>query len=99
MVDISFTQVPAYQVDGGRDQATAPQGNAGKASLLQAITNKAIKNQANQGVKTAAKPASGAGSASTGAGGGNSQTGTKIIPLEPAPGNSASLRVPGATNP
>jgi hypothetical protein len=85
MVDISFTQVPAYQVDGGRDQASAPIGNAGKASLLQANAQKALKNQANQGVKTAAKPASGAGSASTRAGGGKTEPIKPVSPVVPQP--------------
>jgi hypothetical protein len=91
MVDITFTQVPAYQVDGGRDQATAPTGNAGKASLLQAITNKSVAAGLNQNVGTAKNPSNGAtGPTSTaGAGktGNGNSTANQIIPLRPSTAN------------
>jgi len=40
-VDVSFTQIPPYQVDGGRDQATNVTQAAAGQSLLQKVTAKA----------------------------------------------------------
>jgi hypothetical protein len=40
-VDVSFTQIPPYQVDGGRDQATNTVPAAANASLLQQNSDKA----------------------------------------------------------
>jgi hypothetical protein len=42
-VDISFTQIPPYQVDGGRDQATNVTQKAAKQLLLQSISEKLEK--------------------------------------------------------
>jgi hypothetical protein len=42
-VDISFIQVPPYQVDGGRDQARNETQKAAKQSLLQAISKQLEK--------------------------------------------------------
>jgi hypothetical protein len=69
-VDVSFMEVPAYQVDSGRDLASQPAA-AAKAMALpdpkatraaqQASVQTSAATTANQGVGTASKPASGAG--------------------------------------
>ena len=69
-VDVSFMEVPAYQVDSGRDLASQPAA-AAKAIALpdpkatraaqQASVQTSAATTANQGVGTASKPASGAG--------------------------------------
>jgi hypothetical protein len=69
-VDISLMEVPAYQVNSGRDLASQPAA-AAKALALpdpkatraaqQAATQNSATTAANQGVGTAAKPAAGAG--------------------------------------
>jgi hypothetical protein len=64
MVDITFTQVPAYQVDGGRDQASAPVGDAGKNSLLQANAQ-SVADKANQEVGKTKAPAGPTGPTAT----------------------------------
>jgi hypothetical protein len=71
-VDVSFMEVPEYQVNSGRDLASQV-ASAAKALALpdakeiraqqQAAANAAAAAQGNQGVGTAAKPAAGAGSA------------------------------------
>jgi hypothetical protein len=56
-VDISFMQVPPYQVDGGRDQARNETQKAAKQSLLQAITQKLDQvNQTTQSGPGSATP-------------------------------------------
>jgi hypothetical protein len=69
-VDVSFMEVPEYQVNSGRDLASQV-ASAAKALALpdpkatraaqQAATQAAASAQGNQGVGTAAKPAAGAG--------------------------------------
>jgi hypothetical protein len=70
IVDISFTQVPAYQVDGGRDQASAPTSKA-QPRIQQT-------GGPNQGVGTTANPKSGENGPSTGAGTKSRQTPVEI---------------------
>lgn len=69
-VDISFMEVPEYQVNSGRDLASEPAAAAKalalpdpKATAAQnnAKSTKSAKDQANQKVGTAGKPKSGAG--------------------------------------
>ncbi len=71
-VDISLMQVPAYQVNSGRDQASATTSGVKSGLLSQAQVNAAqaaqgkgsttaATNAANQGVGTGAKPAAGPG--------------------------------------
>jgi hypothetical protein len=61
MVDISFTQVPSYQVDDGRDLAS--QSIAGGTSILSSVEKQVDKNYAEQRAKEKAleanKPGSG----------------------------------------
>lgn len=86
-VDIKLVQVPSYQVDSGRDQASAAQ--AGAKSILPSIQNQA--NQAVGGATAAAKAASGASSASSKGSGGTSTkttaktTGETFAPGKPVP--------------
>jgi hypothetical protein len=71
-VDVSFMEVPAYQVNSGRDLASKPAA-AAKALALpdpkqtreaqQTAAKNSASAQANQGVGTAGKPAAGPGSA------------------------------------
>jgi hypothetical protein len=71
-VDVSFMEVPEYQVNSGRDLASKPAA-AVKARALpdaketrnaqQAAVKAAATAKANQGVGTAGKPVAGAGSA------------------------------------
>jgi len=93
MVDITFTQVPAYQVDGGRDQASAPIGQAGKASLLQANAAKAVKSTLDQGLgKTKAVAGPTAAAVTAGAG--------KTAAAAPPPRATApDVPLPIGTNP
>lgn len=72
LVDISFTQVPAYQVDGGRDQASAPAGNTGRR-----LTQANPTGGPNQGVGTNTNPKSGPNGPSTPSGTGKSTPGSK----------------------
>lgn len=66
-VDISLMQVPAYQVNSGRDQASATTAGA-KSGLLETVKNQANQNVAKPGTAAGNKPganaASGAGSSS-----------------------------------
>jgi hypothetical protein len=71
-VDVSFMEVPAYQVNSGRDLASKTAAAAKALALpdpkqLRESQQEAAKNaasaQANQGVGTAGKPAAGPGSA------------------------------------
>ena len=64
-VDISLVQVPAYQVNSGRDQASQQTSTAGEA-LASSVVNQAGQNIPGNGSSTpatspSAKPASGAG--------------------------------------
>lgn len=78
-VDISFTQIPPYQVDGGRDQATNTIDSAANASYLQQINQRAEANL-NQNRGT------GSGSTVPGAKPPGSSTGTPSqTPSPPAP--------------
>ena len=71
-VDISFMEVPEYQVNSGRDLASKPAA-AAKAALIDpksfrtpnAASIAAAQAAAEQGVGTQAKPAAGAGSANS----------------------------------
>jgi hypothetical protein len=71
-VDISFMEVPEYQVNSGRDLASKPAA-AARAALIDPKTFRtpnaasiaAAKAAAEQGVGTQAKPAAGAGSANS----------------------------------
>jgi hypothetical protein len=71
-VDISFMEVPEYQVNSGRDLASKPAA-AARAALIDpkafrtpnAASIAAAKAAAEQGVGTQAKPAAGAGSANS----------------------------------
>jgi hypothetical protein len=83
MVDITFTQVPAYQVDGGRDQATAPAAEAGKTSLLQANNAKSVSNQLNKGVGTVTNPSNGANGPSSTAGAGKTGAPPPVKQVDP----------------
>ena len=79
-VDISLMQVPAYQVNSGRDQASqvtaggvalTPEQKAQQAAAAKTGTNgktaqNAASSAANQGVGSQAKPAGGANSAQPG---------------------------------
>ena len=62
MVDISFTEVPEYQVNSGRDIASQTTGGAKSTLASQSQTQTAgVKGQANQGVTAAAKTKAGPG--------------------------------------
>jgi len=87
LVDISFTQVPAYQVDGGRDQASAPIGNTGRR-----LTQATPTSGPNQGVGTNDNPKSGPNGPSTPSGTGKSTPGT-----QPAPRVDPTKQLPQAT--
>lgn len=67
-VDVSFMEVPQYQVNSGRDLASQPAA-AAKSSLPSATGNAgsiaSAKNNLNQKIGTPAKPATGAGAASS----------------------------------
>jgi hypothetical protein len=94
-VDVSFMQVPAYQVNSGRDQASqvtaggvalTPEQKAQAAAAAKNGTNGATAaaaagNQANQGVGSQAKPAAGPSSAQPGA------APTGLDAVKPAPAN------------
>jgi hypothetical protein len=81
-VDISLMQVPAYQVNSGRDQASqvtaggvalTPEQKAQQAAAAKTGTNgktaqNAASSAANQGVGSQAKPTAGANSANPDAG-------------------------------
>lgn len=79
-VDVSFTQIPPYQVDGGRDQATNVTAAAAGQSNLQAITNQLDQIKASQRSGTAApKPKTPAGQGQGGGSGGRSGNGTNEV--------------------
>lgn len=82
-VDVSFTQIPPYQVSSGRDQATNVTAGAAKSSLLQSKT--AAGNAANQSVggataKSGAAAASPKTPAASGAGAGRATGGATFTP-------------------
>lgn len=68
-VDINFVQVPAYQVDSGRDQASSSQAGA-RSGLIE------VSEAANQNVGTTSKSASGSKAPST-SGAGSTKSNTK----------------------
>ena len=80
-VDVSFTQIPPYQVDGGRDQATNITAAAAGQTKLEAITQQLDQIKASQRSGTAAptpKPPAGQGQG-RGGGGGRSGNGTPPV--------------------
>lgn len=89
MVDISFTEVPEYQVNSGRDIASQATGSA--KSILP--TQAGVKGQANQGVAAAAGTKAGPGAGGATAAAQTAATGadTKIKPLVPNANNFRNL--------
>ena len=94
MVDISFTEVPEYQVNSGRDIASQTTGGAKSTLANQSQTQTAgVKGQANQGVTAAAGTKAGAGAGGATAAAQTAATGadTKIKALVPNANNYKNL--------
>ena len=94
MVDISFTEVPEYQVNSGRDIASKTTGGAKSTLANQSQTQTAgVKGQANQGVTAAAGTKAGAGAGGATAAAQTAATGadTKIKALVPNANNYKNL--------
>jgi hypothetical protein len=98
MVDISFTEVPEYQVNSGRDIASQATGGAKSTLASQAQTSTTtaqagVKGQANQGVAAAAGTKAGPGAGGATAAAQTAATGadTKIKALVPNANNFRNL--------
>ena len=98
MVDISFTEVPEYQVNSGRDIASKTTGGA-KSTLASQSQTAGVKGKANQGVTAAAgtKAGPGAGGATAAAQTAATGTDTKIKALVPNANNYQLLTAPPGT--
>ena len=93
-VDVSLMQVPAYQVNTGRDQASKV--TAGVKSILstESPTDKANQNIPGKGSTTS--PTSSAANAAAGAN--SAQPGKPKIPASSAPATRGRVNVPGVGN-
>lgn len=78
-VDVSLMQVPEYQVNSGRDQASEATAGA-KAGLLEAITKQANQQVAGNAAKGGANPASPTAQAAAGANAGGAADNAKPPP-------------------
>jgi hypothetical protein len=85
-VDISLMQVPAYQVNSGRDQASAATAGA-KSGLLASVSGQANQNVAKPGTVAANNPLSKAAA-------GPAAGGLAAKPANPTPVNALNLNEP-----
>lgn len=77
MVDVSFTQVPDYQVDDGRDLAS--KSVAGGKSILSAVSDQVDKYQKEQAARARAQAAANPGSGGTRTQPSGSSTGQTVL--------------------
>lgn len=88
-VDISLMQVPAYQVNSGRDQASATTSGAKSGLLSQAQVNAAQATDGKGAQAAAAKQVDAvknAAAVSNPSGAKSAQPGTQVNPVRPTPG-------------